>query len=442
LTESGIALARLVVVVASLSASQAAPVPAATCHEWHECQRLALEAYTRADYELFHDLAWRTVQTGPARNAELMYLLARAQSLSGRPHDALVMLGRLAEQGFVSDAATNDDFRAVRQLRQWPELEAVITTGARPAAPSAPTPSAPVNSPPEVSAPAVALPRRIEDALRATGVAFGAAGLAYDRVSSRFVVADVGLRKLVIIDERSGHFVDLVTSASAGFYDITGLEIDPVRGDLWVVSAEPAAPGADRSPASALHKLQLVSGRPLEQITVPVDLQPCRLHDVAVTRDGGVLVLDASGNRVLRLRSGSHTFTPVATLHVQGSTSLAAAGDRIVYVAHASGVTRLDTVTGAVEALASAPDVPLGGFERIRWVRGSLVGIQRAPDGGLRAVRVKIENGRATAMEILDGGITATDHPVATVSGDEFYLLVHQADGNANDVVIRRSLVR
>ena len=108
----------------------------------------------------------------------------------------------------------------------------------------------------------------------------------------------------------------------------------------------------------------------------------------------------------------------------------------------AIGVARLDTVTGSAEPLASAAGVQLEGFERIRWVRGSLVGIQRAPDGGLRAVRVKIENGRATAMEILDGGITATDHPVATVSGDEFYLLVHQADGNANDVVIRRSLVR
>ena len=376
-----------------------------------------------------------------------MYLLARAQSLSGRPHDALVMLGRLAEQGFTSDAATSDDFRAVRQLRQWPELEAAITTAARPATPSAPTPpapavSAPAVSAPAVSAPAVAVPRRIEDALRATGVVFGPAGLAYDRVSSRFVVADAGLRKLVIIDERSGRFVDLVTSASAGFYDITGLEIDPVRGDLWVVSAEPAAPGADRAPASAVNKLQLVSGRPLEQITVPVDLQPCRLQDVAVTRDGGVLVLDAIGNRVLRLRSATHTFTAVAALHVQGSTSLAAAGDRIVYVAHASGVARLDTVTGAVEPLASAPDVQLGGFERIRWVRGSLVGVQRASDGGLRAVRIKVENGRAVAMEILDSGITATDHPVATVSGDEFYLLIHQADGNANDVVIRRSLVR
>lgn len=430
--------------VASLSAPQAAPVPAATCHEWHACQRLALEAYARADYEIFHDLAWRTVQTGPPRNTDLMYLLARAQSLSGRPHDALVMLGRLAEQGFISDAATNDDFRAVRQLRQWPELEAVITrAAAAPAAtPSAPTASAPAVSAPAISAPAVAVPRRIEDALRATGVVFGPAGLAYDRVSSRFVVADAGLRKLGIIDERSGHFVDLVTSASAGFYDITGLEIDPVRGDLWVVSAEPPAPAADRAPASALHKLQLVSGRPLEQITVPVDMQPCRLHDVAVTRDGSVLVLDAIGNRVLRLRSAAHTFTPVATLHVQGATSLAAAGDRIVYVAHASGVARLDTVTGAAEPLASAPDVQLGGFERIRWVRGSLVGIQRASDGGQRAVRIKIENGRAAAMEILDSGITATDHPVATVSGDEFYLLIHQADGNANDVVIRRSVVR
>jgi hypothetical protein len=404
---------------------------------------LALEAYARADYEVFHDLAWRTVQTGPARNAELMYLLARAQSLSGRPHDALVMLGRLAEQGFTSDAATNDDFRAVRQLRQWPELEAVITTAARPVTPSALPVSPPAVSAPAVSAPAVApVPRRIEDALRATGVGVGPAGLAYDRVSSRFVVADAKLRKLVIIDERSGHVVDLVTSASAGFYEITGLEIDPVRGDLWVVSAEPPAPGADRSPASALHKLQLVSGRPLEQITVPLDLQPCRLQDVAVTRDGGVLVLDAIGNRVLRLRSATHTLAPVASLHVQGSTSFAAAGDRIVYVAHASGVVRLDTVTGAVEPLASAPDVPLGGLERIRWVRGSLVGIQRASDGGLRAVRIKVENGRAAAMEVLDTGITATDHPVATVSGDEFYLLIHQADGNANDVVIRRSLVR
>ena len=452
MTSPVLSLVRLLVAAASLSALQTAPAPAVTCREWHDCQRLALEAYARADYELFHDLAWRTVQTGPPRNAELMYMLARAQSLSGRPHDALVMLGRLAEVGFVSDAATNDDFRAVRQLRQWPELEAAIAAAARPRSASAPTNSAPTVAAPPVAAPPAAAPpaaspsaaasRRLDEALRTAGGVLGSAGLAYDRVSSRFVVADAGLRKLVIIDERSGHVVDLVTAASAGFYDITGLEIDPLRGDLWVVSAEPTASGTNQSPASALHKLQLVSGRPVAQIPVPADLQPCRLNDVAVTRDGGVLVLDAIGNRVLRLRSGTQTFASVATLHVEGATSLAAAGDRIVYVAHASGVARVDTVTGAVHPVTSEPDVQLGGLERIRWARDSLIGIQRLSDGSQRAVRIRIADGRAAAMDVIDTGITATDHPVAAVSGDDFYLLVHQASGSSNDVVIRRSSVR
>ena len=74
-----------------------------------------------------------------------MYILARAQSLSGRPHDALVMLLRLADRGVATDAAVSDEFAAVRRLPQWPDLEArlrgapapetssgeVVTTAAR-----------------------------------------------------------------------------------------------------------------------------------------------------------------------------------------------------------------------------------------------------------------------------------------------------------------------
>jgi hypothetical protein len=435
----------------------AAPAPAPTCQEWHECQRLALEAYAQGDYEHFHDLAWRTVQTGPPRNPELMYLLARAQSLSGRPHDALIMLGRLVDMGFVTDAAADKDFDRVRQHPQWPELEAAIARGGpakvlppsvSPSPVSLPPVTPPVTSPP-VSLPApssptatVAVPHVAEDALRIPGTVLGSAGLAYDRVSSRFVAADAGLRKLVIIDQRSGHLVDLVTSDSAGFYDVTGLEIDQARGNLWVVSAEPpAAAGAEQGPASALHKLQLVSGRPLERLPVPADLQPCRLQDVAVTRDGSVLVLDAIGNRVLRVSAATHSFTPVATLHVQGSTSLAPAGDRIVYVAHASGIARVDTVTGAVASLAGARDMPLGGFERIRWARNSLVGVQRLPDGSRRAARIRIVAARAAAIDIIDA-IPAADSAVVTVDDDEFYFVVHPPGDTSGDLVIRRSRIR
>jgi hypothetical protein len=48
-----------------------------------ECRKLAPDA-AAPEYERFHDLAWRTLQTGPKNDPALMYLLARAQSLSGR----------------------------------------------------------------------------------------------------------------------------------------------------------------------------------------------------------------------------------------------------------------------------------------------------------------------------------------------------------------------
>ena len=455
---AAVVFAGIAATVGPLRAAQGSLPARVTCQEWHECQRLALEAYARGEYERFHDLAWRSVQTGPARDPNLMYLLARAQSLSGRPHDALVMLGRLAAIGFVMDAATDDDFRAVRQLRQWPELEAAMTRTTRPAdvsptkvarPPDASPPVVPANvlptavvPLPDISRPVFPAVPHVEEAVRIPGTILGSAGLAYDRVSSRFVVADAGLRKLMIIDERSRHLVDLVTSASAGFYDITGLEIDPSRGDLWVVSAEPAATSDERAGASALHRLQLVSGRPLDRIPIPNDLRPCRLGDVAVTHDGSVLVLDTMGSRLLRFRPAAHTLTPVARLHLQSPTSVAVAGERVVYVAHAAGIARVDTVTGRVKPVSSSGDVSLIGFERIRWALDSLVGIQRLSDGTRRAVHVKIVDARAVGIDTIDTDLSATDHPVATVSGDEFYFLVHQTDGDPGDVVIRRSRMR
>src|SRR5437773_7357851 len=107
------------------------------CVEWRDCRQLALAAADRGDYEVFHDLAWRAIQTGPRNDPALMYLLARAQALSGRPHDALVMLQRLAEMGVPSDAETNDDFRRTRQLSGWVDVAARINRIDHPDSPRA-----------------------------------------------------------------------------------------------------------------------------------------------------------------------------------------------------------------------------------------------------------------------------------------------------------------
>jgi len=109
------------------------------CGEWRACRQLALAAAERGEYENFHDLAWRAVQSGPPKDPSLMYLLARAQALSGRPHDALIMLQRLTEMGVAPDA-TNEDFSRARELRDWPEVEAriaaVAASGSLASAPS------------------------------------------------------------------------------------------------------------------------------------------------------------------------------------------------------------------------------------------------------------------------------------------------------------------
>ena len=108
--------ALVVVIFLTVAGASDARLSAQECREWKECQQQALAAAERQDYNAFHDLAWRTLQIGPKNDPANMTMLARAQSLSGRPGDALVMLQRLAAMGIVTDAATNNDFERVRAL--------------------------------------------------------------------------------------------------------------------------------------------------------------------------------------------------------------------------------------------------------------------------------------------------------------------------------------
>jgi hypothetical protein len=464
-------------IIAALLAGLAAAQPSATtraagCREWHECRQLALDARERGEYERFHDLAWRTVQTGPARDPMLMYLLARAQSLSGRPHDAFVMLGRLADMGVASDAATNDDFQAVRQLPDWPKLEAQIaaigaktpeasasssSTAARAAPPASPgrsgAPAPSVSPAPPAATVAPAAPPRPgsptpsfkpQDAIRLQAAALTPTGLAYDGASGRFVLGSQRERKLVVIEERSPHAVDLVRSDSAGFYDITALDIDPRRGDLWVASFDRADAGDGRKAATALHKLQLISGRPLATLPLSDQLEPARFGDVAVTGEGVVFLLDTIGRRIFRAQPQARTFAVVATLDLEQPTSIAPVDDHSIYVAHASGIALVDASNGMATPLRPRANVTLTGLERIRWARRSLVGIQQTADGSRRAVLVRVSGLEATAEEVVESDLQMSDPTAATVSGDEFFFLTRQPQSGsaASDLVVRRVRLR
>lgn len=247
-------------------------------------------------------------------------------------------------------------------------------------------------------------------------------GLAYDSVSHRFLVADLSARKLMVVGEGSTSAVDLVRAESAGFNDVTGIEIDPRRGDLWVVSTDPGGG------IGALHKLQLISGRSIGVFEAPAALQPVRLADVAIGRSGMVLVLESAGQRILTYRAASKTLDTLMSFDIANAASLTTTDDeQRAYIAHAKGIVQIDLKTRKSAPVSGPRGIDLGGFERIRWYRNALVGSQVLPDGSRRLLRLALSrNGpTVTAATVIDDSLASGSGPsFATIAGDDLYYLV------------------
>ena len=438
----------------AIAASVAVVAQVATmeCHEPLACRELALEARARGAYEAFHDLAWRAVQTGRANDPDLMYLLARAQALSGRRRDALLMLRRLAEAGVVTDAATNEDFRRVRELSEWryveslstsprpitPERAAPAVAAARPPAPAAPavapppmrepdkvpvatTPAAAAAAPAAVRSALRVEPMKVEEAARFSTRPFVTGGFAYDAVSRRLLFGDAAGHRVFVVGDGSDRTVDLVRDDSAGVDEVTAIAIDSKRGDLWVGSSGASGRGG------AIHRLQLISGRAVARLPLPAT-GAARLRDIAITGDGTVLILDGATPRIFVRRPGADAVELLTPLMTPGPVSIAAGEDgRLAYVAHPEGITRIDVPSRRAAPLEAPKGITVAGFEFIRWHRDVLVGAQVQPDGSRGLVRLQLNRDRrAVTQATLIGNPASGDGDAAwaTISGGDLYYLV------------------
>jgi hypothetical protein len=370
-----------------------------------------------------------------------MTLVARAQSLSGRPHDALVMLQRLAALGVATDAVESEDFRRVRALPGWADLEARLagTPAVRPAEP-APAPSAApppaVKARPEKDVPAEAAAGEAADAVRFTSEPFVPAGLAYDTVSNRFIVADRRERKLSVIGERSQRMSNLIGAESGGFGEIGGIAIDRREGDLWVASTPPDG-------GAKLHKLQLISGRVLWSAGIVAGGPPATFGDVAVTPSSDILALDVSNRRIFRLRhqaGDTREAAVVLSLDAKVPISIAPASDTVVYIAHRDGISRADLANESVRDLKASDGVDLTSLAWLRWHRGHLLGVQRAADATYRIVRIRLNgNGTATRLETLVRGVVLASPASVALSADTlYYLTLVSGSADAAQFVVRR----
>lgn len=441
------ALLLSLVAAAPVGRSAAQAPAAAECTSWQECRDQAEAALAADSTERALDLAWRAVQRGPKNDPALMFLLARAQARGGRPQDALVMIRRLAERGAAGEALTHPDLEWARELDGWEAVGAIVSSreasaaAVDPAAPSTPTPEKPSTADPAPAASRssrssnagggvagkleVASAALAEDSLRFSADRFVASGLAYDAVSGRFVLGDERGRKLRVVGEGLDHAVDLVRAESAGFLDVKALAIDPRRGDLWVVS------GDEASAKGTLHRINLISGRPLHSLPIGEAAEPVHPIDLAVTGGGSVFVLDRDG-RILRARPGGSATELVATAGVTSALSLALAPNgTVAYVTHPGGIVRVDLGRRRKVEVSSAADVQLTSVERLRPDLDGFIALQRLPDGSRRLLRIQLaRDGRAVrAVTVYDIDVAPEAGPPAlTVSGNELALVAGGLD--------------
>jgi streptogramin lyase len=290
----------------------------------------------------------------------------------------------------------------------------------------------------------------VEEALRFSSAGLAASGLAFDAVSGRFLFGAQTGRKVVIVAEQSTRAVDLVRADSAGFFDVLALEIDARRGDLWVASAD-LDDGPGEASRAAIHKLQLVSGRPLATIPVPADSGTVRFSDLAVSSDGMVIAVDREGRRLFRLSPGARTLETVAVLRWEHPVSVTLSSDgRRAYVAHGQGLARVDLATGEGHDVEAEAGIAASGLERVRWHEGSLVAVQRRADGTREIVRFRLDRsgGRLMAVEPIETVLAGQATTVATLWNDDFFYVAEgsrpeaSSEGAAHETVVRRVRLR
>lgn len=364
--------------------------PQPSCADAVSCRQAAIEAQARKDYETFHDLAWLAYRKGRQDDPELMLLLARAQSLSGRPGDAIVMLERLAARGIATDAATSEDFEAVRALPRWNASAAGAKDAAAskdpayvPKDPAAVPKAAPdrAGSKDPASVPRdPAVPKAPKGARSASagGLSFttllSPTALAYDAVSKRYLIADRQARRVAIIDENTGQ-VSTLAGAQARLGEINGIAIDARQGDLWVVSS------ADEG--FSVSRLQLISGRELGAVRI-TGLRS-NVVGVAFARGTGLVVADDQGD-IWRVspsgkteKLGSLEYIPKAiAADPEGTLYVTAGGPRLARFS-AAPFRRLGIVDLGADGLAGLPFavtsdrihlvVPQAGAYEIRTVK-------------------------------------------------------------------------
>jgi sugar lactone lactonase YvrE len=262
-------------------------------------------------------------------------------------------------------------------------------------------------------------------------------GIAWDARRRRLFVGSVAHGEVLVVEP--GGAQRRFAGPFPGLGQVLGLAVDAARGRLLAVGTNAIVP-AGAPPANAVLELDAESGRLLRRLDAAGASQ---LNDVTVAADGTLFASDSGGGSVWRAAPGDAALSSWIDGALPGANGLAAAADgKALFVAHATGIARVELGTAAITArIANATRETLAAIDGL-YVRGqTLIGVQNVTTSG-RVIEMTLDaagTGVTAVRTLVSHHHPALAEPTTgAVDGDRFLLLADSYVGRLQpDGVVR-----
>ena len=244
-------------------------------------------------------------------------------------------------------------------------------------------------------------------------------GIAWDVETGDLFTGSFLLRKIVRITP-DGTVSDLGDSASDGLGAVLGMWVDAARRDLWAASGSTSM--EEMTHPAELLRYNVDTGELVARYPVPEADEVLLLNDVVVTPDGTAWLTESLAGRLYRVPPGAEALELFLELPQFGFANGIAASDdgRTIYVAHAEGLSAIDSETGVIERVMPQGEFTLVSADGLSWADGGLILVQNQASLNNRVVWIELDpTGRlATRLRHLDIGLPEDLYPYTSAVGE------------------------
>lgn len=251
-------------------------------------------------------------------------------------------------------------------------------------------------------------------------------GLAWDPNRKTFYLSSLAQKKIVQITPDS-HTSDFVPASRDHLLPVLGIRLDPRDSTVW------ANTGDDAGKTELVHFDS--AGKLLDRFTIN-DNAKRLFNDLVIRQNGEILLTDSLDNKVFRFDATRKTFSPLPThreLFYPNGIALSA-DDKIVYVADAIGIIRIDLASSSSQDVRPGPHSTLAGADGLYWYNNSLIAIQNGI-GSPRVAAFKLSDDgtRVTKTTVLENRSSFTRLPTTgAIRGSDFYFISNSHIDNLN----------